>query len=129
MHKALILALTLFLAAEAAAGPVIVRVPGGINLSEERVRERLAGVMPAGSGRYDTFEIVVYYYSMGIETFSYSDTDTLSESTRKGGIKALIKCKKNSVLEKALFIEAAGADEDQILENLRRAVSDAIRGL
>ena len=129
MHKALILALSLLLAAQAAAGRVIVRVPEGINLPEDRVRARLADVAQPGSGRYDTFEIVVYRYSTGVETFSYGDTDTMAESTSRGGIKALIKCKKNNVIEKALFVEAIGNDEDQILENFRRAVSEALRGL
>jgi hypothetical protein len=129
MHRALILILTLFLASEASAGRVIVRVPEGINLSQEKMTERLAGAAPSGAGRYDTFDIVVYYYSLGVETLSYTDADTLSATMKGGGIRALIKCKKNNILEKALFIEAEGADEDRILENFRRAVSDAIRGL
>jgi hypothetical protein len=128
MRKALILALYLFLAARAVADGVTVRVPEGVNLPAGKVRARLAGIAP-NPRRYDALEIVVYYYSMGAETFSYSDTDTISESTGRGGIKALIKCKKNNTLQKALFVEASGADEDQILENFRRAVAEALRGL
>lgn len=129
MRQAVILLISLFIAADAAAGRVLVRVPAGINLSADRVRESLAGVAPSAPGRYDVFEIVIYYYSLGIETFSYGDTDSLSESMKKGGIRALIKCKKNGVLGKALFVEAEGADEARILENFARAVSGAIGGL
>ncbi|HOD14145.1 MAG TPA: hypothetical protein PLA65_01750 [Spirochaetota bacterium] len=126
MRQAVIVLFLLFLAADAAAGRVLVTVPAGINLSAERVRERLAGVATPVSGRFDTFEIVIYYYSLGIETFSYSDTHPLSESVKKGGIRALIKCRKSGVLGKALFVEAEGADESQILDNFARAVSRAI---
>lgn len=128
MRQAVILLLSLLLAADA-AGKVIVKVPPGINLSADRVRERLAGVAPSPACRYDTFEIVIYYYSLGIETYSYSETESLSESVKKGGIRALIKCRRNGVLGKSLFVEAEGEDEARILDNLARAVSGAVAGL
>jgi hypothetical protein len=129
MQQALILIVSLFLAAEAASGPLQVRVPAGISLSADSVREHLRGAAPASTGRYDAVEIVIYYYSPGIETYSYGETDTMSETLKGGLIRALIKCKKNSVLKKALFIEAEGSGTDQILDNFRRAVESALRGV
>jgi len=106
-------------------GELVVKIPAGISLKEDEVRADLPGSMRTRSG-YDRIEIIIYYFSQGIEKFSYVDNNAMKESQTKGEIKALIKCKSNRVLRKALFVTASGASREQILLNFARVVNDTL---
>jgi hypothetical protein len=106
-------------------GELLVRVPPGINLKEHEIRADLPARIQTRGG-YDRIEIVIYYFSLGIEKFSYSENNAMQESMMKGEIKALIKLKTGTVLRKALFIAAPGTSRDQILSNFRQVVTDTL---
>jgi hypothetical protein len=107
-------------------GGIIIKIPAGIELSEQEVREILPknarNIVPA----YDMIEIVIYYFSLGIEKFTFSDTDPLTLSSQKGEIQALIKLKKNAVLTKALFVKADGSSREDILRSFSRSIADIL---
>jgi hypothetical protein len=99
-----------------AASPagIIIKIPQGINLEEREVRANLPENFKTG-GRYDRIEIVIYYFSQGVEKLSYSGKNSLHETMTSGEIRALVKLKQNGVLRKSLFVSASGASRDQIL--------------
>ncbi len=122
------LLLTLLLSITLAAPPgaeLVVKVPPGISLREQEVRAGLPGSIKT-SGGYDRIEIIIYYFSRGIEKFSYSGSNAMKESLMNGEIKALVKLKTKKVLRKALFITASGTSHEQILSNFSRVVNDTL---
>lgn len=124
MISSLVLAITL---AVHTGAELVVKIPPGINLKELEVRADLPASVKT-RGDYDRIEIIIYYFSRGIEKFSYSESNALKESQMKGEIQALIKFKSKKILRKALFIDASGASRDQILQNFSRVVTDTLAG-
>jgi hypothetical protein len=108
-------------------GELVVKIPPGIHVKEHEIRAELPGSIHT-RGSYDRIEIVIYYFSLGIEKFSYNENSAMQESLMKGEIKALIKLKSSNVLRKALFIAASGTSREQIIINFTRAVTDALAG-
>jgi hypothetical protein len=111
----------------AASGMVMIKIPPGVPLEESAVRAALPGNIAVGKG-FDRIEIVVYYFSLGIERLSYGDNDEIRESAQEGKMKALIKLKKNGVLTRALFISSGGAGKDEILKAFSREFAVTIAG-
>jgi hypothetical protein len=126
MQLLLSLMLSIHLAASA-GGEVIIKIPPGINVREHEIRTELPGDIQT-RGSYDRIEIVIYYFSLGIEKFSYNENNAMQESLMKGEIKALIKLKSNNVLRKALFVAASGTSREQIINNFTRIVTDTLAG-
>ena len=108
-------------------GEVIIKIPHGINVGEHEIRADLPASIQTRGG-YDRIEIVIYYFSLGIEKFSYSENNAMQETLMKGEIKALIKLKTGTVLRKALFIAASGTSREQIISNFNRAVTGTLAG-
>ena len=123
MHLPLTLVLSCCLAAS--PGDIIIKIPPGINLEEREVRTNLPENIKIG-GRYDRIEIVIYYFSQGVEKLSYSGKNSLQESLMAGEIRALVKLKKKSMLCKAIFLTASGANRDQILISFSRKFTEII---
>ena len=67
------LAITFIFSCFLAASPVgiVIKTPPGINLEEREVRAKLPEIIKTG-GRFDKIEIVIYYFSQGVEKFSYT---------------------------------------------------------
>ena len=107
---------------------IIIKIPQGINLEEREVRANLPKNLKI-SGRYDRIEIVIYYFSQGVEKLSYSGKNSLDETLTTGEIRALIKLKKNGVLHKALFVTVKGARKEQILTAFAGKISEIISKL
>jgi hypothetical protein len=124
MRQLLLVLISVHLAA-LSGGELLVKIPPGINLKVQEVRADLPARIETMGG-YDRIEIVIYYFSLGVEKFSYTDNNAIQESLMKGEIKALIKLKKKNVLRKALFIAAPGASKEQLLRNFRQVVSDTL---
>ncbi len=121
------LLLSLFLSCHFAASPgeIILKIPPGINLDESEVRADLPRTINTRGG-YDRIEIIIYYFSQGIEKFSYSENNAMQESLMEGEIKALIKLKSNKVLRKALFVAASGTSREQIIRNFSLTVAGTL---
>ncbi|MBP7737235.1 MAG: hypothetical protein KA369_14745 [Spirochaetes bacterium] len=120
-----LLSLLLSLSFSATSGDVLLKIPRGIDLREQELQADLPRAVPTRAG-YDRIEIVIYYFSQGIEKFTYSDNNTMKESLMKGEMKALVKMKKNNVLRKAFFIAASGANREQIIQNFCKAVAETL---
>ncbi len=114
--------LSVFLADSAIAPKLFIKVPPGIPLSEQEVRSRFPNSRDISADRYETIEIVIYVFSLGIEKLTYSESGQINTSTQKGEIKALIKLKMNSTLKKVLFVNAEGSSKEEILKNFSRSV-------
>mgnify|MGYP000995752109 CR=1 FL=1 len=108
----------------AAFGDVKITIPPGIALEEREVRAFLPERVPAF--RNDDIEIVVYYFSSGIERLSYSATDEIQESAGDGKIEALIKLKQKGVLVRVIFISARGNGKEAILMNFSEAFAEEL---
>src|SRR5271157_62413 len=102
------LLLSFFLAETGLDSRLIIKIPPGVALSEQEVRSFFRDTQRNAADNYETIEIVIYSFSLGIETLTYSDNDPIRMSLQKGEIKALIKLKKNSILKKVLFVNADG---------------------
>jgi hypothetical protein len=126
MLQMLSIALSIILAAPP-VGELMVRIPASISLKEQEVRANLPGSVRTRGG-YDRIEIIIYYFSQGIEKFSYGDNNAMRESQTKGEIKALVKLKRNNVLRKALFLKASGTSREQILHNFSNNVAEILSG-
>jgi hypothetical protein len=111
---------------QANAGGVIIKIPPGIDLSEPEIRAHLSENTRTILNKHDLVEIVIYYFSLGIEKFTYSDDDSMSLTSQKGEIRALIKLKNNAVLKDVLFIQAYGNSRQQILESFSQSITDAL---
>ncbi|MBN2160632.1 MAG: hypothetical protein JW807_14685 [Spirochaetes bacterium] len=109
------------------AGEITVIVPPGVNLGRQEVMGFLPKSVPAGTP-YNRVEIVIYYFSEGIEKFIYNE-NSMQETMNRGSIRALIKLKNEGVLRKVLFIEADGSNREDILKNLALKLSKALAGL
>ncbi len=120
-----LLSLLLSLSFSATSGDVLLKIPRGIDLREQELQADLPRAVPTRAS-YDRIEIVIYYFSQGIEKFTYSDNNTMKESLMKGEMKALVKMKKNNVLRKAFFIAASGANREQIIQNFCKAVAETL---
>jgi hypothetical protein len=121
----LMLTLLLSYCLAASPGDIIIKIPPGINLEEREVRANLPENIKIG-GLYERIEIVIYYFSQGVEKLSYRGKNSLQESMMAGEIRALIKLKKKNVLIKALFITASGINRDQILISFSRKFTEII---
>ena len=124
MQLTLSIVLTIILAAPP-VGELVVKIPAGISLKEEEVRTELPRSVRTRGG-YDRIEIIVYYFSQGIEKFSYGDNNAMKESQMRGEIKGLVKLKKNNVLRKALFLTASGTDREEILRGFCKTVAETL---
>jgi hypothetical protein len=112
MQQMMAFILSSFLAAS--PGGIIIKIPPGINLEEKEVRANLPENFQTGD-RYDRIEIVIFYFSQGVEKFTYNGKNSLHETLTPGEIRALVKLKQKGVLRKSLFVSAGGASRDQIL--------------
>lgn len=121
----LLLSLLLSMNLSAATGEILLKIPPGINLKEKEIQAELLRAIPTKGG-YDRIEIVIYYFSQGIEKFSYNDNNTMKESLMKGEIKALLKMKRKNVLSKALFVTASGTSREQIIQNFCKIVLETL---
>src|SRR4030042_5774028 len=110
----------------ATAGEIIIKIPTGINLEKKDVRAYLPKAIDANTA-YDRIEIVIYYFSQGVEKFSFTDNNVMLKSLRKGEIRSLVKIKKNKYLMKELFVNAKGANTEQILSNFAQAIVNTPR--
>ncbi|MBN1497998.1 MAG: hypothetical protein JXA07_14590 [Spirochaetes bacterium] len=108
----------------AAFGDVKITIPSGIALEEREVRTILPDRVTVC--RYDGIEIVVYYYSSGIERLSYGANNEIQESAGDGKIEALIKLKQKGVLVRVIFITARGNGKEAILRNFSEAFAEKI---
>ncbi len=120
-----LLSLLLSMNFSAVTGEIVLKIPPGINLREQEIPAELLRAIPTKGG-YDRIEIVIYYFSQGIEKFSYNDNNTMKESLMKGEIKALIKLKRDKVLSKALFVTASGTSREQIIQNFCKTVAETL---
>ena len=120
------LLLSCFLAGTGADAGLIIKIPPGIALSEQEVRSLFQNNRQSTADNYETIEIVIYSFSLGIEKLTYSENDLIRMSLQKGEIKALIKFKKKSSLKKALFINADGASKEEILKNFSLILSNSL---
>jgi hypothetical protein len=107
---------------------IIIIIPDGVSLEEREVRANLPKNLKTGE-RYDRIEIVIYYFSEGVEKLSYSGKNKLDETLTRGEIRALVKLKKNGRLCKALFVAAQGARKDQILTAFAGRISEIVSKL
>ncbi len=111
----------------ATAGGVTITIPPGIALEEREIRAALPERL--STRRYDGIEIVIYYYSLGVEKLSYGGNDEVRETAGEGKINALVKLKKKGKLGKALFISGHGTGKDAILGNFSRTLSETMAHL
>lgn len=121
----LVLSLVLSYYFAVSPGDITITIPPSMNLQEAEVRACLPGSISMGD-RYDRIELVIYYFSEGIEKFSYGDSGAMKETLGKGEIRALVKLKKAKVLRKALFISASGNNRSQLLDNFSRVLTDTL---
>lgn len=106
----------LLLAAGADQSPPV-RISPGINLS---VNEVLSATSPYASdmNRHPySFEILIYYYSSGIETTTYSPDGKEAKITEKGILKAAVKFRKHGKFDDVIFVYAFGDNKKEILES------------
>jgi len=120
-----LLSLLLSINLSAATGEILLKIPPGVILREQEIQADLLRPINTKGG-YDRIEIVIYYFSQGIEKFSYNDNNTMKESLMKGEIKALLKLKRYNVLDKALFVTASGTSREQIIRNFCKTVLETL---
>lgn len=108
------------------AGEITLTIPPGINLNRDEIKVHVPGAAPAGNPR-GRIEIVIYYFSEGIEKIVYNE-NSMQESTHRGTIRALVKLKREGVLRRALFIDAEGRNREDILKNFSLKLSAALSG-
>jgi len=120
-----LLSLLLSINLSAATGEILLKIPPGVILREQEIPADLLRPINTKGG-YDRIEIVIYYFSQGIEKFSYNDNNTMKESLMKGEIKALLKLKRYNVLDKALFVTASGTSREQIIRNFCKTVLETL---
>ena len=117
------LAITILLfAASAGCEEITIKyyVPDDINLTENEL-----AFAPVKS-KYQSIEVVIYYYSESIERLAYNENSEFSQSTKMGGIKSLVKLKKGRKLAKVLFVEATGESKTEIIKNFHDSLKKII---
>lgn len=69
-----------------------------------------------------TLDILVTGYSGGAETIRITDQG-ITEGTRDGYVRLLVKVRRNGRLRDAFYMESAGKDREEIKRNLKEALS------
>ncbi|HRZ25468.1 MAG TPA: hypothetical protein P5346_05035 [Spirochaetota bacterium] len=108
-----------------ARGTIRAVVPPELGLKAEEIETALAreGVIcPSGSA----IVLAVYFYTESIEEMAYSG-EGVTSSQRPGRIKVLMKFRTGNRLKKVYFLEAAGNEKREILDNLAREARRALR--
>lgn len=102
---------------QAAAADISFSVPDSAALTGEELAGHFTDVRASRfRGDYE-IQVVVYYFSPGVEVFTYSGSGEMGLSFEKGVIKALVKIKKAGKLSNVKFISAEGSDRKEILDN------------
>ena len=89
----------------------------GVSLSAGEITRHLPGMTITGSDRDAGREITVYYFSAGVERYSYSDNGIITFSNPPGTIKALVKLRKGGRLKKVFFVSSSGKSREEIIRN------------
>ena len=95
-------------------GGISLKIAKSVSLKKDEIMNFIPALeLKNGS----SVEILVFYYTESVETFTYTEDENLSHDTRSGGIEALVKIKQNGRLERAVFIKAKGGGKNEILKN------------
>jgi len=96
-------------------------IPGHINIKTEDLRSRFS-VIKTDSSSSIYIVIVLYSYSSGAETISFSGGNDVTTSTAGGRLKALVKVMDGKKILRAEFVEGAGGSSEEMLSSFAQAI-------
>ncbi len=91
-------------------------IPGHIKISGDELKQSGSVLVTDPKSRYHA-EIVIYSYSSGTESISFSGEE-MSSSTGEGRIRGLVKIMDGKSIIKAVFIEGRGKKREEMISSL-----------
>ncbi len=96
-------------------------IPSHINIKTEDLSSRFVEVKTDSSSSVYAV-IVLYSYSSGAETISFSGGNDVTTTTAGGRLKALVKVMDGKKILKAEFVEGAGGSSEEMLSSFAREI-------
>lgn len=116
-----------------AAPHLEVTISDNISLKQDEIEqillEKIKSIRIPGDLK---IELIIYRYSSGKETFSYSgkNPNSVENSISTGYIKCMTKIKnRDGLLKDVVFIESAGYSKDEMIQKLCSLVLDYLKKL
>gem|GEM_PF-2628598 len=102
-----------------------VQVPPSVPVSGSELRALLPNPKEASGPETGTLEVVVLRYSPGIYKISYAGKE-FTEKTGHEYIRVLLKFRQGGKLVKTDFLEARGATQKELMENVAKKINALI---
>jgi hypothetical protein len=96
-------------------------IPDHINIKKEDLSSRFAEVKTDSSSSVYVV-IVLYSYSSGAETISFSGGNDVTTTTAGGRLKALVKVMDGKKILRAEFVEGVGGSSEEMLSSLLQEI-------
>ncbi len=104
---------------------VCVTVARHISINSDEIKD----CIEHNNNSYEQIEIIIYYFSRGVETLTLSEDAEMSRTVSDGKIKCLMKFKNKKKLKKIIFLEATGNEHDDLVKKLIVSINKHINGV
>lgn len=101
-------------------------IPGHIIISSDELQQAI-GEIRTDTASVISLTVVIYSYSSGRETISFSGGDEMKTASSKGKIKALLKYTEGKKIVRAEFVEAEGRTREELISALAEKIRVKIK--
>jgi len=103
-----------------------IKIPETISLSHKDLSTL---IYHRTKSRGNKIEIVIYYYTSGIEVIKYTENQGITKKIKNGQLHALVKFKINKKIDKVSFIKISADGKKALISALKKEIKTLVTAL